>query len=284
MKVIIDKKAGFCFGVKRAVDIVINEIEKGRKVYTLGPLIHNPQEINRLKSLGVEVLEKINGKINGTIVVRTHGIMPEDYKILNEKAEKLIDGTCPFVKRSHEAAEKLKKEGYRILIIGDKNHPEIISLKGYAGANTIIVKDKKELENISIGGKIGIIAQTTLNKEAVEEVLSYLTRKVVELKYYNTLCGITANQKKSAIQLAKIVTKLIVVGGSNSSNTTKLAKICKEIQPNTYLIESHNDIKPDWFKFNDIVGVTAGASTPTWVLNDVIKELEFISKSFKQNK
>lgn len=282
MKVILDKKAGFCFGVKRAIDLTINELLKAKPVYTLGPLIHNPQEIERLKSLGVKVIDKINGKVNGTVVIRTHGIAPNDYEILNDKVNNIIDGTCPLVKRSHEVCEKLKREGYRIIIIGDKNHPEIIALKGYAGLNSIIIKNKEELENISMGGKIGVIAQTTLSKDVVQDILSYLTTKVVELKYYNTLCGITLNQKKSAMQLAMKVNKFLVVGGTNSSNTTKLAEICKKIQKNTYLIESYKDIQPKWFEPNDIVGVTGGASTPKWVLEEVIKELENISNYYHQ--
>jgi 4-hydroxy-3-methylbut-2-enyl diphosphate reductase len=283
MKVIIDKKAGFCFGVRRAIDLIISELEKGKIVYTLGPLIHNPQEVNRLKSLGVKVLDKLNGRIEGVIVIRTHGISPQDYEDLRKKASVIIDGTCPLVKRSHFVAEKLRAEGYRIIIIGDKNHPEVIALKGYAGPNAIIIKDKNELENFSIGGKIGVIAQTTLSKETVQDILSYLTTKIIELKYYNTLCGITLNQKKSALQLAKQVNKLIVVGGYNSSNTTKLAEICKEVQPNTYLIESHKDLQSTWFKPDDTVGVTAGASTPTWVIEQVIQELENISRYFTRN-
>jgi len=246
-------------------------------------LIHNPQEVNRLKSLGVKVLDKLNGRIEGVIVIRTHGISPQDYEDLRKKASVIIDGTCPLVKRSHFVAEKLRAEGYRIIIIGDKNHPEVIALKGYAGPNAIIIKDKNELENFSIGGKIGVIAQTTLSKETVQDILSYLTTKIIELKYYNTLCGITLNQKKSALQLAKQVNKLIVVGGYNSSNTTKLAEICKEVQPNTYLIESHKDLQSTWFKPDDTVGVTAGASTPTWVIEQVIQELENISRYFTRN-
>lgn len=281
MKVILDKKAGFCFGVKRAIDLTINELAKGEQVYTLGPLIHNPQEIERLKSLGVKVINEINGNIKGTIVIRTHGIAPKDYEMLNEKADNIIDGTCPLVKRSHEVCGKLKREGYRILIIGDKNHPEVIALKGYAGSNSIIIKNKEELKNISMGGKIGAIAQTTLSKDVVQDILSYLTTKVVELKYYNTLCGITLNQKKSALQLAMQVDKFLVVGGANSSNTTKLAETCKKVQKNTYLIESYKDIKRKWFEPNDIVGITGGASTPKWVLEEVIKELENISNYFR---
>src|SRR4030042_2900932 len=252
--------SGFCFGVRRAIDLTIKEVNQNKVVYTFGPLIHNPQEIERLKDIGVKVLPAIDTYIDGTIIIRTHGISPLEYEKLTQKANRIIDGTCPLVKRSHTVTEKLKQEGYRIIIIGDINHPEVVALLGYSGKNTMVVNNKKELEKVPIGGKVGVIAQTTISKEVVEEILSYLTTKVLEVKYYNTLCGITLNQKKSALSLAEQTNIIIVVGGKNSSNTTKLADMCKKVQKKTYLIESAKEIQTEWFHSDDIVGVTAGAS------------------------
>lgn len=277
MKIILDKKAGFCFGVRRAIDLTEEEIKKSSKVYTFGPIIHNPQEVERLKRIGVNVVNELNDYIKGTVVIRTHGISPKEYEKLKEKCEKIIDGTCPLVKRSHEVVSKFKKEGLRIIIIGDKNHPEVKALMGYAGDNAIIIKDKNTLNGLPIGGKVGVLAQTTLSKENVQEILSYLATKVVEMHYYNTLCAVTLNQKKSAESLSKQVDVMIIVGGKNSSNTTKLAEVCKKSLERTYLIESADELDINWFKKDDTVGITGGASTPQWVLEEVIEALEKFS-------
>lgn len=280
MKIILDKKAGFCFGVRRAINLTVQEALKKENVYTLGPIIHNPQEVKRLTDLGVTLLGTINDFVDGTVIIRTHGISPQEYAKLEKSCKKVIDGTCPLVKRSHMVVEKLKQEGYRIIIVGDSNHPEIIALLGYAGENTLVIESTTDLRGIPLGGKVGVIAQTTLSKEVVQEILAHLTTKVIELKYINTLCGITLNQKKSASQLAKEADIMLVIGGKNSSNTTKLAAICKNIQKRTYLIESSEEIEPGWFHSDDVVGITAGASTPQWVLQDVVNAVEKFSLQF----
>ena len=277
MKIILDKKAGFCFGVRRAITITVEAAQKKERVFTLGPIIHNPQEVKRLADLGVAVLTTINGAVEGTVIIRTHGISPQEFTRLEKSCTKIIDGTCPLVKRSHMVVEKLRQEGYRIIIIGDRYHPEIKALLGYAGPNTLVFKSSTDLDGVPLGGKVGVIAQTTLSKEIVQEILAYLTTKVIELKYFNTLCGITLNQKKSASLLAKEADIMIVVGGKNSSNTTKLADICKDIQKRTYLIESSEEIKSEWFHPDDIIGITAGASTPQWILKEVVNAVEKIS-------
>ena len=266
--------------MRRAINLTVQEAQKKENVFTLGPIIHNPQEVKRLADLGVTLINAIDHFVDGTVIIRTHGISPQEYARLEKSCNKIIDGTCPLVKRSHMVVEKLKEEGYRIIIVGDSKHPEIIALQGYAGPNTLVIKDKTELDGIPLGGKVGVIAQTTLSKEIVQEILASLTTKVIELKYINTLCGITLNQKKSASQLAKDADIILVVGGKNSSNTTKLAEICKNIQKNTYLIESSEEIKSHWFHPDDVVGITAGASTPQWVLQDVVDAVEKISLQF----
>jgi len=284
MKIILDKKAGFCFGVRRAINLAEEEIKNNKSVYTYGPIIHNPQEVNRLKRMGINVINEANNYIKGTVVIRTHGISPTEYKELSEKCEEIIDGTCPLVKRSHEVVKKFKEEGLRIIIIGDVNHPEVKAIMGYAGNNVLVIKDRNNLNGIPIGGRVGVIAQTTLSKETVQEILTYLATKVIEMHYYNTLCAVTLNQKKSAEALSKEVDIMIIVGGKNSSNTTKLAEVCKKNKERTYLIESAEELDINWFKSDDIVGVSAGASTPQWVLEEVMEVLEKFSSILSNEK
>ena len=271
MKILIARTAGFCFGVKRAVDMVFDVAEKKPKgVYTLGPLIHNPQVIEKLKSEGVEPVEKVSDlsrKKVDTVVVRTHGIPHDDMDTLSSKGFNVIDATCPFVKKAQHYAKLLKDEGYTVVILGDKEHPEVKGIMSYAGKGAMVVRGAEELGELR--GKVGIIVQTTKQIDALKELVSAAIEKTKELKVYNTICNSTALRLRETAEMAKKVDLMMIVGGKNSANTTRLANHCKGLGVRTRHIETAGEIKKSWFKGIKSVGITAGASTPDWIIEEV---------------
>lgn len=267
------KSAGFCWGVKRAVEMAINSLKSRRKVYCLGELIHNRLEIERLKTLGMKFVETIEEiPFNSTVLIRSHGVSPIIMEKLKEKNLNIIDATCPFVKDVHEKVLKLEKEGYPILILGNPKHPEVKGIAGHV-KRPLIIHSLEELEKLPPLKKIGIVCQTTLNVNFLKKAVSNLLLKAKDIKIYNTICNATQIRQKEAKELARQVDVMIVIGGKNSSNTTKLYQISKEINPNSYHVESEEEIKKDWFKTARKVGITAGASTPQWVIETIIKHI-----------
>lgn len=271
MKILIARTAGFCFGVKRAVDMVFDVAEKKSKgVYTLGPLIHNPQVIDRLKGEGVEPVEKVSDlsrKKVDTVVVRTHGIPQGDMDTLSSKGFNVIDATCPFVKKAQHYAKLLKDEGYKVVILGDKEHPEVKGIMSYAGKDAVVVRGAEELGELR--GKVGIIVQTTKQIDTLKELVSAAIEKTKELKVYNTICNSTALRMRETADMAKKVDLMMIVGGKNSANTTRLANHCKSLGVRTRHIETADEIRKSWFKGMKTVGITAGASTPDWIIEEV---------------
>ena len=283
MKLFIAKSAGFCFGVKRAMDIALEAAKKFPKnLYTLGPLIHNPQAVEYLGELGVKVRERIEQIPEGTVIFRSHGVSLKDLKRAREKGLRIIDATCPIVKRAHFFAKFLHRHGYALLIVGDGHHPEVEAIRSYLNKRVEVVEDVRTIEHLGPWEKLGIIAQTTQSFNLFKEIVAASLEKSKEMRVFNTICHATTIRQKEAVEIAKKVECMIVVGGYNSGNTQRLAAICKEIQPHTYHIETARELNPRWLVRVEKIGLTAGASTPSWIIREVEEEVR--RKKAKVNK
>lgn len=269
MEIIITKTAGFCFGVKRAIDIAFRIAREKRKgVFTLGPIIHNPQVVEKLAEKGIVPIHDMRTKKDiKALIIRTHGIPLHISRELDLKGYEIIDATCPFVKKAQYYAKLLSEEGYQVVILGEKNHPEVKSLMSYARKNAIVVNAQSCLPKLK--NKVGIVVQTTQPLEALKKVISGATEHAKEIKVYNTICNSTAQRLRETANVAAKVDVMFVVGGKNSANTTQLTKLCKSLSVPTYHIETSAEIKKAWIKRAKKIGITAGASTPTWIIKEV---------------
>lgn len=277
-RIILAETAGVCFGVERALRKSFEVIDKSQgEVRSLGPIIHNPQVVRRLEDKGVRVAEKLEDATNGTVIIRAHGVPVGTVDTAKDKGLQVVDLTCPIVKKLQYSVKKLSDEGYFVVIVGDKNHPEIIGAQSYGDMEKlVVVSDKSELKpEIFTKKKVGIVAQTTIAFEKFREVVDeFLARSTEEIKIANTICDDIFNKQREAVELAKSVDVMIVIGGKNSSNTTKIAKLCHEVNENTYQIETVDEIRSLGLDFSEkTVGVTAGASTPSWIIEDILQGL-----------
>ena len=273
MKIKLAENYGFCFGVKRAIKIT----EEAKDSKTIGPLIHNKKEIERLKkeySVGViEDIDKI--KKGEKVVIRTHGIPKDKLKALLKKDVDIVDATCPYVTKPQKIVEKMSKEGYSIVIFGDINHPEIKGVMSYA-LNPIVVLNKEELYDKELKDKVATVAQTTRKFDEYKKIVDYLLQKCKEVRVFNTICNATFYNQNAAKKLSKEADIMIVIGGKNSSNTKQLYTICKENCNDSYLIEDESEVKNEWFIGKNMCGITAGASTPDWIVQKVIDKVSKI--------
>ena len=282
VEIIVAKNAGFCFGVKRAVKLAEDSSKltlEGKRVYTLGPIIHNPQEVERLKSKGVIPLEGQELHEGDAVIIRSHGIPPDKERQLREKGLDVIDATCPYVKAVHEAVVDLAKEGYFIVIVGEKKHPEVIGTLGYlkeSGGKGIVVESLEDLKEAYRYERVGIVSQTTQSEKFFKEVVGELALWVKELKVINTICNATSVRQEDVYNLAPQVDVMIIIGGKNSGNTRRLYNISKSLNPNSYHIETPDELDPSWFEGVKRVGITAGASTPDWIINNVRDKIKKI--------
>jgi (E)-4-hydroxy-3-methyl-but-2-enyl pyrophosphate reductase len=275
MKISVVQNAGFCFGVKRALNLAFEEAKKsGKRVYTLGPLIHNPQVVEELRREGVQPVQNIVKLKTGTLIIRSHGAHPQIIHQAKKKGLKIIDATCPFVRRAQKNAQALYKDGYQVIVVGEAHHPEVQGIIGYAGDKALVVNQQTKNLSLPEDKKIGVIAQTTLNLDTFKQVVGMLLEKAREIKIFNTICNATANVQKATLEMTKDVDLMIVVGGKNSANTSRLAKLCKEKDKPTYHVETSIELKKGWFKDKKRIGVTAGTSTPNWIINQVIKKIK----------
>ncbi len=273
MKVKLASSYGFCFGVKRAIKIA----ETYTNSSTMGPLIHNQNEINRLKNdYNVGLYENLNDvKQNDTVIIRTHGIPKNDLKLLKQKATKVINATCPFVTTPQQIVKKISAEKYSVLIFGDEEHPEVKGVKSYATDDVHVVQDLKALENITFKyDKIATVAQTTKKKEQYLQIVNALILKNKEVRVFNTICDATFENQDAARALSKEVDIMIVIGGKNSSNTKQLYTICLENCKDSYLIENKDELNLNWLQNKTLCGITAGASTPDWIIQEVVNKIE----------
>jgi 4-hydroxy-3-methylbut-2-enyl diphosphate reductase len=276
MEIMTAKTAGFCFGVKRAIDIAFKIASEKRKgIYTLGPIIHNPQVVDKLKEKGIIPIENIKAKKNiRALIIRTHGIPLKLSKEISLKGYEIIDATCPFVKKAQYYAKLLSEEGYQVIILGEKNHPEVKSLMSYVIDNAIVIDGKTSLPKLR--SRVGIVVQTTQPLDVLKKVLSEAIVHAKEIKVYNTICNSTALRLKETENMANKVDVMFVVGGKNSANTTQLTKLCKSLSVPTHHIETSSEIRKDWIEKAKKVGITAGASTPKWIIKEVEKRIRYI--------
>jgi len=263
---------GFCFGVKRAIKIA----ENAKDAVTIGPIIHNNDEINRLnKNFNVKTLEGIS-EIDGEkkAIIRTHGITKGDLAELKKSDIKVIDATCPFVTKPQQICEKMSKEGYDIVIFGDEKHPEIKGVKSYAVGKVFVVLEESELEGVKLAQKVAVISQTTRKVEKFMQIVNYLMLCVKEVRVFNTICNATFENQEAVKNLAVRADVMVVVGGKNSSNTKQLYLISKTACEDSYLVENELELERTWFEGKSLCGVSAGASTPDWIIQKVIDKLE----------
>jgi 4-hydroxy-3-methylbut-2-enyl diphosphate reductase len=276
MKIKLASNYGFCFGVKRAIKLA----ENLKDATTIGPLIHNNQEIQRLKNgFNVTTADSIHdiGNAHKTII-RTHGIEKNDLEELKKMDLEVVDATCPYVTKPQQIVEKMSQEGYTIVIFGDEEHPEVKGVKSYAGDNPYVVMNAKELDGINLGLKVAIVSQTTRKPSEFLKITNYLTMKVNEVRVFNTICNATFENQDAVKELAKESDIMIIVGGRSSSNTKQLLTISKESCKDSYLIESSQEIDEEWFKDKKVCGVSAGASTPDWIISEVTTKIGIITK------
>ncbi len=274
MKVILAKHHGFCYGVKRAVKIAQDRVSLEGKAYTLGPIIHNPQMVEKLANEGVGMVHSLDDIRQGTVIVRSHGVGPKVYEQAEEKGLTLVDATCPHVKKAQMAAYELSEAGYQVIIVGEKSHPEVKSIFEWSKNRAIIIEHEAELNDIVFLNKVGVVAQTTFSGEEFQKIVNSLIERVENVKVERTICNATEKRQEAAMELANQVDMMIVIGGKNSANTTRLAELCLKKNKHTYHIETVNEINDNWFnKGINTIGITAGASTPDWLIEEVYHKM-----------
>jgi len=276
LEIIVAKHAGFCEGVERAFQIALAAAKTKKKIYMLGDIVHNSQVVAKFKELGVKTIKDLSEIPKGekaSVIISAHGVPPQIRKITKEMHLEIINTTCSWVKRAQELATKLSKEGRQVIILGDKGHPEVEGLKGWAGENSVVVEKASEVEKINLGEKVGLIAQTTQSQENFNEVSHALKVRVKDLRVENTICGATQKRQKAAVELAKKVDLMIVVGDFKSANTKRLTELCLKTGTETVQIEKALELG-NIPKGKNKIGVTAGASTPDWIINEVLKYLK----------
>ena len=256
--------AGVCYGVERALDLAnrAGDEAAGAPVHTLGPLIHNPLVVRELEERGVHLADTLDDAVEGTLVIRAHGVVPQVIEDARKRGLTVLDATCPYVKKVHHAAEKLAAEGYQLIVVGEPGHPEVEGIMGHAGSGACVVSTPADLEGLELKHKVGIVVQTTQTAAALAAVVDALLPRVGELCVVNTICEATQERQDSAAELAARADVMVVVGGRNSGNTRRLAQICAERCERTHHIEDASEIEDGWFAGASLIGVTAGASTP----------------------
>lgn len=271
MKIRIAKNSGFCFGVKRAINMALEAAKTNDSIITLGPIIHNPQMVAKLAEKGIISLNDSN-QINGrTTIIRSHGIKKNTLEKLRKEGIEIINATCPYVSKTQDHGRQLSQNGYQVIILGDKDHPEVKALKSYIEGKVIIIASADELINDKFD-RVGIICQTTRSVEDLQLLVQKLIPLSYEIRIINTICNATNVRQQSTIALAKMSDLMVVIGGKNSSNTKMLAKISEKFVK-TYHIETLSEIEDKWFKEKENIGLTAGASTPDWIIVEVYNKI-----------
>lgn len=281
LRIEVAKHAGYCYGVERALGLATSAAESSpRPVQTLGPIIHNPQVVDWLVAQGVKPVRMLDEAKSGTILIRTHGVDPKTVREAKRRGLIVVDATCPFVAKAQRRAAALRREGYRVVIVGERDHPEVAALLAYVENEATVAEGPEDLDAAPrFGGRerVGVVVQTTQSIENLRRVVDRLLGRVSELKVYNTICNATVQRQAAARELAARANVMLVVGGKNSANTTRLAQICMEMNPRTHHIETAEEIDNAWFsggELDGLIGVTAGASTPDWILREVVEQLE----------
>lgn len=282
-QILIARSAGFCFGVKRAISIANETTGQAAvpsagsaPIHSLGPLIHNPQVVGELEKKGVRVARSVSEIRQGKAIIRSHGITRADHDALSEGGVEVIDATCPFVKKAQEHARSLSREGYAVVVVGDPNHPEVKGIISYIEPGVPIITSLADLRDAARVRKVGIVAQTTQSFDNLMQFVSAAMKRFAEVRVYNTICNATVLRQKESTAVAGKAEVMIVLGGYNSANTRRLAEICKEINPNTVHVETAGELPDGLLEAAGRVGVTAGASTPQWIIEDLVAKIRTI--------
>ncbi|MDY5272421.1 4-hydroxy-3-methylbut-2-enyl diphosphate reductase [Tractidigestivibacter sp.] len=270
----VAREAGACYGVERALEMTEAALGGGRgRVRTLGPLIHNPRVVESLAERGASVVGDPREAAGCTLVLRTHGVTPAEEALAREACSSVVDATCPFVKKVHRAAERLAAEGYRVVIVGEAGHPEVTATLAHA-PGALVVGTAEEALALPRSRKTGVVVQTTQSAARLAEVVSALLSRTEELRVANTICEATSGHQGACAELASRADAMVVIGGRNSANTTRLAEIARAACPRTHHVEGTDELDPSWFEGAGLVGVTAGASTPASQIRAVVTAIE----------
>ena len=279
MEIILAKSAGFCFGVRRATRMAFEAAAEYEHICSLGPVIHSPQVVKGLAEQGVKVVDKAEDIPPGSVIIRSHGVTAEEMEKVQTNDLTIVDATCPFVKKTQGYASRLHNEGYTVVIVGEMEHPEVQGIVSYAGDSEVhVVADAEQAAALPRMQKVGIVAQTTQLYENLQDIMDVCLAKSQELRVFNTICDATSVRQNEAREIARSVELMFVIGGHASANTSRLTGICREIQPQTWHIETPEEINPEWFYGVAKVGVTAGASTPRWLIDDVVARIAELGK------
>jgi len=277
MKVLVAAKCGFCPGVRNAISTaekILAEAESDEPVYSLGPVIHNKDEVERLRKAGLQTVDSVDQMDSGTVLIRSHGVAPSELDRLNQQGFQIVDATCVLVKRLQQIVKQLEAEGYEVVIIGEENHPEVQGVVGCV-RDVVVVAGEDDLHKLPRDGKLGIVCQTTQSPERLGSMLGAIGRgSFRELKVINTLCKEAIKRQESAIELCQQVDIMFVLGGLHSANTRRLADLCKKYNEATFHLQNWDELDKNVIFGKKVAGVTAGASTPNWVIEEFVKHLE----------
>lgn len=275
LRVIGVEEAGFCFGVKRALQLAHKATESHHEVACLGPLIHNRQVVQELERRGMRVVEGVSEVAPGSAaLIRAHGAEPRVYEEARERGVKLIDATCPFVRRAQQAAARFAEDGYQVLVLGEREHPEARAIVAHAGGRATIVEKADELDDLEVEDRVAVVCQTTQRLAALQELVTALLERATELRVANTICRATSQRQRASVEIAREVDLMIVIGGYHSANTNRLAEICRGTGTPTEHIETADELRSEWLEGVEVVGITAGASTPPAAVEAVRDRLQ----------
>lgn len=273
MEILLAKSAGFCFGVKRATQMAFDAVNHYSSLQSLGPLIHSPQMVKKLEDHGIRVCHQVEDADGDALIVRSHGVTATEMTALHASGKAVIDATCPFVTRAQKHAAELSRDAGLLVIVGEAHHPEVKGILSYATGDVQVVANVEQARKLPQCRKMGIIAQTTQSLDNFREIVGVCLEKTRDLKIYNTICDATSVRQEEAVAIARQVELMLVVGGYNSANTRRLAELCREQGTTTHHLETAAEIDPAWFAGIDRVGLTAGASTPQFLIEEIITRL-----------
>jgi len=273
MKVIVAENRGFCHGVRNAISLAEQLLARGEDVYSLGPIIHNKDMVDRLARAGLKTVDTVDDVPSGTVLIRSHGVAPEQMAKIEKRGLKIADATCVLVKRVQRIVRELGEQGHKVVVIGDEKHPEIRAVVGCA-KDVVVAADESDLDKLGRNDKLGIVCQTTQSPEHFGKVVGAIAaRDFGELRVINTLCREAVKRQASAVELCKKVDIMFVLGGLNSANTRKLAEMCRKYNAQTFHLQNYSELDTIVLRDKRLAGVTAGASTPEWVIDEFVEKL-----------
>jgi len=278
------RNSGYCFGVKRAIEMAEKALAEGTAIYSIGPLIHNPPEIEALSRKGIKVVESPEEAPEGShLIIRSHGVGPEVIERAQKRRLRIIDATCPLVKRAQNKAQLLSEEGFEVVVVGERAHPEVEGILSYA-PGAVVIESKEDAGKYKSSGRVGVIAQTTQSPESFREILEMLLKKkFFEMRIFNTICDATVKRQQAALEVARDVDVMFVLGGHNSANTGRLYQICRQTGVETHQLETCTELDESALADTGAIGITAGASTPDWVIKEFVDRVnQILEDRFKE--